>query len=46
MAASGTQTLATSIGAVSGAIAETNRSPDDVMGAANQVSGVAERLAT
>ncbi|MFK4584924.1 methyl-accepting chemotaxis protein [Bradyrhizobium diazoefficiens] len=46
MAASGTQTLATSIGTVSGAIAETNRSADDVMGAANHVSGAAERLAT
>ncbi|MBR0786715.1 methyl-accepting chemotaxis protein [Bradyrhizobium iriomotense] len=46
MAASGTQTLATSIGTVSGAIAETNRSADDVMGAANQVSGAAERLAS
>jgi len=45
MAASGTQTLATSIGTVSGAIAETNRSADDVMGAANHVSGAAERLA-
>ncbi|MBR0814288.1 methyl-accepting chemotaxis protein [Bradyrhizobium diazoefficiens] len=45
MAASGTQTLATSIGTVSGAIAETNRSADDVRGAANQVSGAAERLA-
>ncbi|WP_407186632.1 methyl-accepting chemotaxis protein [Bradyrhizobium centrosematis] len=45
MAASGTQTLATSIGTVSGAITETSRSADDVMGAANQVSGASERLA-
>ncbi|MDN5000833.1 methyl-accepting chemotaxis protein [Bradyrhizobium sp. GCM10027634] len=45
MAASGTRTLATSIGNVSGAIDETNRSADHVMGAANQVSGAAERLA-
>ncbi|MCA1478940.1 methyl-accepting chemotaxis protein [Bradyrhizobium sp. NBAIM08] len=45
MAASGTQTLATSIGTVSGAIAKTNRSADEVMGAANHVAGAAERLA-
>nr|WP_246668634.1 methyl-accepting chemotaxis protein [Bradyrhizobium sp. UNPF46] len=45
MASSGTQTLATSIGTVSGAITETSRSADDVMGAANEVSGASERLA-
>jgi methyl-accepting chemotaxis protein len=45
LAASGTHTLASTIGTVSGAIAETSRSADNVMGAANQVSGASERLA-
>jgi methyl-accepting chemotaxis protein len=45
LAASGTRTLASSIGTVSGAIDETSRSADQVMGAADQVSGAAERLA-
>jgi methyl-accepting chemotaxis protein len=45
MAASGTRTLAANIVTVSGAIEETNRSADQVMDAANHVSGAAESLA-
>ena len=46
MAASGTQTLASTIGTVSDAIGETSRSADHVLESSNNVSGAAERLAT
>lgn len=44
MAASGTQTLASSISTVNDAIGKTNRSADQVLDTANKVSGAAERL--
>jgi methyl-accepting chemotaxis protein len=45
MAASGSQTLASSISTVSAAIGETNRSADQVLDASGKVSGAAEQLA-
>ncbi|MGA2290207.1 methyl-accepting chemotaxis protein [Bradyrhizobium sp.] len=45
MAASGTHTLASSIAIVSASIGETNRSADQVLDTASNVSGAAERLA-
>ena len=44
MAASGSQTLASSISTVSGAIGETNRTADHVLDASNKVSGAAADL--
>jgi methyl-accepting chemotaxis protein len=45
MAAQGTQTLASNISSVNGAIGETNRSAEAVVGASENVSHAAERLA-
>ncbi|HMK80380.1 MAG TPA: methyl-accepting chemotaxis protein [Xanthobacteraceae bacterium] len=45
MAATGTQTLAANISTVNGAIGETNRSAEQVLGASAKVTGAAETLA-